>query len=90
MADNMAHVPKSESETEVLKITPLRNGKAGIALTSKREKQPLKCLQHLEELLLGVVIRRKALSACNILQENDHPPCQVSSSSLTLPLWGGK
>jgi hypothetical protein len=39
MAVNMAYVPKPESGTKVLKITPPWNGSVDIARTSKKEKQ---------------------------------------------------
>jgi hypothetical protein len=39
MAANMAYVPKPESWTKVLKMTPPWNGSVDIALTSEKEKQ---------------------------------------------------
>jgi hypothetical protein len=39
MAVNMAYVPKAESGTKVLEITPPWNGSVDIALTSEKEKQ---------------------------------------------------
>jgi hypothetical protein len=39
MAVNMAYVPKPESGTKVLKMTPPWNGGVHIALTSKKEKR---------------------------------------------------
>jgi hypothetical protein len=39
MAVNMAYVPKSESGTKVLKMTPPWNGSADIALTFEKQKQ---------------------------------------------------
>jgi hypothetical protein len=39
MAVNMAYVPKPESGTKVLKMTPPWNGSVGIALTSEKEKE---------------------------------------------------
>jgi uncharacterized protein (DUF1684 family) len=41
MAFNMAYVPKPESGTKVLKMTPPRNGSVDIALTSKRKSDSL-------------------------------------------------
>jgi hypothetical protein len=38
MAVNMAYVPKPESGTKVLKMTPPWNGSADIALTSEKQK----------------------------------------------------
>jgi hypothetical protein len=38
MAVNMAYVPKPESGTKVLKMTPPWNGSVNKALTSEKEK----------------------------------------------------
>ena len=39
MTVNMAYVPKPESGTKVLKMTPPWNGSVDIALTSEKQKQ---------------------------------------------------
>jgi hypothetical protein len=39
MAVDMAYVPKPESGTKVLKMTPPWNGSVDIALTSKKQKR---------------------------------------------------
>jgi hypothetical protein len=39
MVVHMAYVPKPESRTKVLKMTPPWNGSVDIALTSEKEKQ---------------------------------------------------
>jgi hypothetical protein len=39
MAVNMAYVPKPESRTKALKMTPPWNGSADIALTSEKQKR---------------------------------------------------
>jgi hypothetical protein len=39
MAVNMAYMPKAESGTNVLKITPPWNGSVDIALTSENKKR---------------------------------------------------
>ena len=39
MAVNMAYVPKPESGTKVLKMTPPSNGSVDIALTSEKQKR---------------------------------------------------
>ena len=43
MAVNMAYVPKPESGTKVLKMTPPWNGSADIALSEKQKQQPFWC-----------------------------------------------
>jgi hypothetical protein len=78
MAVNMAYVPKPESGTKVLKMTPPLNGSVVRANFRKRKAIAfLKCLWCLEGLRLGVVIGRKHLSKYNILQEKDHSPPHV-------------
>jgi hypothetical protein len=68
---NMAYVPKPESWTKVLKMTPPSNGSADIALTSEKQKrQPFWSAYRLLE--------GNILSKYNILQENDHAPPQVN------------
>ena len=77
MTVNMAYVSIFESGTKFLKKTARHS--SNFRKAKAKATAFLKCLQYLEGLVFGVVIRRKTLSKSNILQENDHAPCQVSS-----------